>query len=124
MFGLFLLNIVQASQQIVYTGNLNPVTGESIAPEALITDWEALGAILRAGKATQTWGSADLLDQMTWDDVLLQIKPAYGIYPAVCFGESGMEIGFEVLPMFGGTAGFTVTYADAAHCLAVAPPRN
>ncbi|MBQ8276809.1 MAG: hypothetical protein IJZ02_09360 [Clostridia bacterium] len=110
--------------QIVYTGNLNPVTGESIAPEALITDWEALGAILRAGKATQTWGSADLLDQMTWDDLLLQIKPAYGIYPAVCFGESGMEIGFEVLPMFGGTAGFTVTYADAAHCLAVAPPRN
>lgn len=111
-------------KQIVYTGNLNPETGESIAPETLITDWEALGALLRAGKATQTWGSAELLEQMSWDDLLLQIKPAYGIYPAVCFGETGVVIAFEVLPLFGGTAGFTVTYADAAECLAVSAPRN
>lgn len=111
-------------KQIVYTGNLNPETGESIAPEALITDWDALAELLRTGKGKPTWGNEELLEQIGWDDLLLQIKPAYGIYPAVCFGESGVEIAFEVLPLFGGTAGFTVTYADAAHCLAVAPPRN
>ncbi|MBE6575791.1 MAG: hypothetical protein E7654_05945 [Ruminococcaceae bacterium] len=111
-------------KQIVYTGNLNPETGESIAPEALVTDWGALADLLRAGKSKLAWGSAELLEQMTWDDLLLQIKPAYDIYPAVCFGESGVEIGFEVLPMFGGTAGFTVTYADAADCLAISAPRN
>ena len=111
-------------KQIVYTGNLNPETGESIAPAKLITDWDALEALLRAGKATPAWGSADLLEQMSWDDLLLQIKPAYGIYPAVCFGETGVEIAFEVLPLFGGTAGFTVTYTDAADCLAVSAPRN
>lgn len=111
-------------KQIVYTGNLDPKTGESIAPEDLITDWDAMAALLRAGKATQTWGSAELLEQMSWDDLLLQIKPAYGIYPAVCFGGTGVEIAFEVLPLFGGTAGFAVSYADAADCIAVTPPRN
>lgn len=111
-------------KQIVYTGNLNPATGESIAPEALITDWDTLAELLRTGKGMPAWGSEELLDQMGWDDLLLQIKPAYGIYPAVCCSETGVEIAFEVLPLFGGTAGFTVTYADAADCLAVEPPRN
>ncbi|MBQ2768199.1 MAG: hypothetical protein IJF49_09035 [Clostridia bacterium] len=111
-------------KQFVYTCNINPTTAEIYSSDVLITDWTALAQLLRAGKGEMVWGSEELLTQITWDELLMQIKPEYGIYPAVCFNDGGVVIGFDVLTLLGGTAGFCISYADAADCLAVSAPQN
>lgn len=107
----------------VYTGNLNPATAAAYQVDELVTDFSGLAKLLRDGKGSQVWGVDNLLDQITWDDLLVQIKPTYGIYPPVCFTDEGILLCFATNALLGDTAGFLLTYADAGSCLAAGTPQ-
>lgn len=111
------------TERFIYTCNLNPATAAEYAADELVTDFTTLCTLLCEGKGEQRWGAEDLLTQTTWEDLLVQVKPAYGIYPPVCFDEEGIIIGFELNSLLGDHAGFALSYTDAAGCLAVGNPQ-
>lgn len=110
------------TQRVVYACNLNPATGEEYTADALVSNFSALGKLLREGKGTLVWGSAELSTQTNWDELLVQIKPNYGIYPAVCFDKDGIILNFEVVELLDWNVGYRISYADAAGSLSVQPP--
>lgn len=113
----------RVTQSIVYACNLDPATGTEYTADALVCDFGGLTALLREGKGSIVWGKTDLLSQTSWDELLVQIKPNYGIYPAVCFDAEGVIVNFEVVELLDWNVGCRISYADAAGCLTVAAPQ-
>lgn len=113
-----------STQRFVYTCNLNPATAAEYLVTELVSDFAGLGKLLRAGKGVQLWGTSNLLELTTWDDLLGEIKPTYGIYPPICFTSAGIVLCFETNMLLDDHAGFLIPYADADDCLVVGAPQD
>lgn len=91
-----------------YSINCDMESGEIITPDALIRDFSVIRQLFTKGKFSLKQGQKDLLEHTNYEDMILQYRSEYGIYPDIYFtGESfGMVI--ELVYTLGGYALFEV----------------
>ncbi len=83
----------------------------------LLSDYSRLASLFEKGRFTKAFGHPNLMDYITYEEMIGQYKAEYGIYPDVYFTESALGFVMDVVPMFSGYAGFTLPLNKAADSL-------
>lgn len=91
-----------------YSINCDMESGEIITPDALIRDFSTIRSHFTEGKFTLKQGQKDLLKQTNYEDMILQYRSEYGIYPDIYFTGDSFGMVIELVFALGGYALFEV----------------
>lgn len=91
-----------------YSINCDMESGEIITPDALIRDFSTIRSLFTKGKFTLKQGQKDLLKQTNYEDMILQYRSEYGIYPDIYFTGDSFGMVIELVFALGGYALFEV----------------
>lgn len=91
-----------------YSINCDMESGEIITPDALIRDFSTIRSLFTEGKFTLKQGQKDLLKQTNYEDMILQYRSEYGIYPDIYFTGDSFGMVIELVFALGGYALFEV----------------
>ena len=101
-------------EYFTYSVNLDIDNVRFITSEDVIADFVNIRTLFLDGKFTLSNGIDDLLEETTLEDMFVQYRADYNIYPGVYFTSSALGIIVEVVYLLGGTACFEIPYADVA----------
>ncbi|MFY9382344.1 MAG: hypothetical protein WBI55_01685 [Eubacteriales bacterium] len=91
-----------------YSINCDMESGELITPDTLIRDFSTIRSLFTKGKFTLKQGQKNLLEQTNYEDIILQYRPEYGIYPDIYFTGDSFGMVIELVFALGGYALFQV----------------
>ncbi len=100
-----------------YTFNCDLDACVLYSAEDLLTDYSRLVKWFKRGRFSQHFGYPDLQRQISFADMIEQYKAEYGVYPALYFTPDSMGFLVEVIPLFDGYAGYTLSLRQAEKCL-------
>lgn len=92
-----------------YTLNCDTKSCRILEDGDLIKDFGKLRSLFTSGKFKMTEGEDDLLDNTTYEDLMIEYRPEYGIYPSVYYAGSGFGLALETVYSLGGYALFEIS---------------
>ena len=104
-------------EYVSYTINADLVGGRLLSTHDLLEDETTLRKLFLDGKFSFAYGSAELLGEETFSDMLLPYRAEYGISPDIFFTEGHIGIHVELPHVLGGYAGFTLNILSAGDVL-------
>lgn len=105
-----------------YTLNCDIENGCLYTTEELLSDYDLLAQRFLKGDFSQHFGYEGLDGMMSFEDMLLQYKTEYGIYPDVYFTDDSVGLLVETVTLLGGYAGYTLPYPRAREALDISNP--
>lgn len=97
-----------------YTLNCDVKTSSIITADNLIYDFAKVKKLFTDGKFTQKEGMDGLLDETNYEDMIMEYRTEYGIYPDVYFTSDSLGIVIELVYTLGGYATFEIPYSEVS----------
>lgn len=92
----------------VYAVNCDTSSCEILEGEKLIKNYSRVKDLFLSGKFTETEGEDDLLDNTSYEDLIIEYRPEYGIYPSVYYTGTSFGLALETVYSLGGYALFEI----------------
>ncbi len=104
-----------------YTVNIDLTTGEIIDGEDIFADFNIITSKFILGEFEQVYGEDALMENTTYEDMILQYKSDYENYPQVYFTDDSLVICIDLIDSLGSSAGFSAPLADLTDALKLIP---
>lgn len=95
-----------------YGVNVDMTNGTIIAADELIFDFDSIEKLFLNGGFKLCDGIDGLLDITNYEDMFMEYRPEYGIYPDVYFTSASFGIIIELVDTLGGYALFEISYNE------------
>lgn len=95
-----------------YTINCDLKASVIISASDLVYDFAEIKKLFTGGKFTLEEGMQSLLEETNYEDMIMEYRAEYGIYPNVYFTESGFGIVIDLVYTLGGYALFEIPYSE------------
>lgn len=105
--------IQDASSPTLFTYTINcDLTSTDIVPASeLVYDFSAIKSLFIDGKFTLADGYENLLAETNYEDMIMEYRSEYGIYPSVYFTEDSFGMVIDLVYTLGGYAMFEIPYS-------------
>lgn len=94
-----------------YTINCDIKSTDIVASSELIYDFSKIRELFLNGKFKLKEGNSDLLDETNYEDMIMEYRSEYGIYPNVYFTEDSFGMIIDLVYTLGGYAMFEIPYS-------------
>ncbi len=105
----------------VYTVNIDLITGEVVDETDIFENFNIISSKFIAGDFTQVYGIENLLNETSYEDMILQYKSSYETYPDVYFSEDGLVLCIDLADSLGSSAGFEISVDEVKEALKLIP---
>ncbi len=95
-----------------YTINCDIKASAIISASDLVYDFGDVRNLFLNGKFTLTEGMEGLLEETNYEDMIMEYRAEYGVYPNVYFTESGFGMVIDLVYTLGGYALFEIPYSS------------
>lgn len=97
-----------------YTINCDIKASAIISASDLVYDFAEIKKLFLSGKFTLAEGMDGLLEETNYEDMIMEYRAEYGVYPNVYFTESGFGMVMDLVYTLGGYALFEIPYSEVA----------
>lgn len=104
-------------EYVSFTINADLVGGQLLSTRDLVADEATLRKHFTDGQFSLAYGSAEMIGEETFADMLLPYRAEYGISPDIFFTEGYIGIHVELPHVLGGYAGFTLNILSVSDLL-------
>lgn len=94
-----------------YTINCDVKSTDIVPSSELIYDFSKIKEMFLDGKFKLKEGNSDLLDETNYEDMIMEYRSEYGIYPNVYFTEDSFGMVIDLVYTLGGYAMFEIPYS-------------
>lgn len=94
-----------------YTINCDIKSTDIVASSELIYDFSKIRELFLNGKFKLKEGNSDLLDETNYEDMIMEYRSEYGIYPNVYFTADSFGMIIDLVYTLGGYAMFEIPYS-------------
>lgn len=108
-------------QKAVYTVNIDLTSGNVLEGEDIYSDFTSIISMFIDGEFTQEYGEETLLENTSYEDMILQYKSDYASYPETYFTPNSLIINIDLVNYLGTSAGFSISLDKVEGCLKFIP---
>ncbi len=94
-----------------YTINCDIKSTDIVPSSELIYDFSKIKDLFLDGKFKLKEGNEDLLDETNYEDMIMEYRSEYGIYPSVYFTDDSFGMIIDLVYTLGGYAMFEIPYS-------------
>lgn len=109
-------------EYFVYALNYDIKSKKLMTGSDLIKDFDAVKSSFTSGKFFPMYSQDGLLDEMTYEDMIMEYHVEYGIYPEVYYTKDNFGIAVELVYSLGGYALFETSQSSLSGAIYV--PQN
>lgn len=95
-----------------YTLNCDIKGTALITSDNLVYDYEKIKDLFCSGKFELVYGVDGLLDETNYEDMIIQYRAEYGIYPDVYFTDDSFGMVIDLVSTLGGYARFEIPHSE------------
>lgn len=110
-------------KEAVYTQNVSLINGDIIEEDEIFADFTSIAGKFIAGEFTQIYGAENLLENTSYEDMILQYNSDYASFPEVCFTSDKFIINIDLISALGTSAGFEIALSEVDEFLNFNPTK-
>ncbi len=119
----FMSAMESSPKEAVYTQNVSLINGDIIEEDEIFADFTSIASKFIAGEFTQIYGAEDLLENTSYEDMILQYNSDYASFPEVCFTEDKFIVNIDLISALGTSAGFEIALSEVDEFLNFNPTK-
>lgn len=100
-----------------YTLNCDIKEYAILSSAELINDFSKIKEKFLDGEFTLVYGDKDLMNETNYEDMILEYRTEYGIYPDIYFTEDSLGMVIDLVYLLGGYTIFEIPYSEIADCV-------
>ena len=105
----------------VYTVNIDLTTGNRVESVDIFEDFNAVTSAFIGGYFEMEYGMENILQNTSYEDMILQYKSDYASYPDVYFLPGKLVICIDLVAALESSAGFSIKLSELGDALAFTP---
>ncbi len=115
--GMLTVSLAAHPNPFIYAINVDLEECREISSGEMLADFDKIKKLFVDGRFTLVKGLEDVGEQMSFEDMIMQYRSEYEIYPQIYFSADKLYMNIELVYALGGNAVYSIELDDVKNCL-------